>query len=90
MRSPVLIVLAAATLVACNTSTVPDFKRMTEQELMAYNASVPFEDQVFCETAAHTASRIPRRSCITVRDIMAGVTHIGRLETASSNTSVSQ
>lgn len=89
MKALLILFIPVFVLTACE-STKPDFRRMSEEELLAYNASVPTLDQVFCETVSNTASRIPRRTCITVRDRLAGVTHIGRLESPSSNTSYSQ
>lgn len=89
MKALLILFIPASVLTACE-STKPDFRRMSEEELLAYNATVPMMDQVFCETVPNTASRIPRRSCITVRDRLAGASHIGRLESPSSNASYSQ
>ena len=64
--------LALLTIIlnACSSATVPgDFERMSTAELMAYNRTVEFMDQVYCVDEIRTGSHIRRRHCETLHQI---------------------
>lgn len=61
---------------------------MTPAEIMAYNRTVEYLNQVYCSERVGTASHIPRRECITYRDLAEG--RIGPLDTPSSSYSVTR
>ena len=84
------VTLAIPLLLALASCTVPakQFRQMSEAELMAYNETVEYLDQIYCSETQVTFSRIPRRSCITYREMQEG--RIGKLDTPSSSTSYSR
>lgn len=45
---------------------------MSNQELAAYNLSVPVEQRVHCYMKSHVSSRIPRLVCETLEQIYGG------------------
>ncbi|MFT7470636.1 MAG: hypothetical protein ACI8XU_000528 [Kiritimatiellia bacterium] len=79
---PLLLALASCT----GSST--QFKHMSKAELIVYNRSVEYLDQVYCSREAVTFSNIPRRSCLTFREMEEG--RVGSLDTPSSSTSYSR
>lgn len=72
MKAPAVVV--AATLVSACASTgtdeTPRFDRMSPQELYVYNQNLPIREQVVCETRTQTSSRIRKRSCYSLGDLM--------------------
>lgn len=80
-----LILLLALT--SCVTPR-KSFSRMSSAEIMAYNRTVDYLDQVYCEKRSGTVSHIPRRECRTYRDMAEG--RPGNMNTPSSSTSIPQ
>lgn len=69
------IVFALSVLVfavACTSTTQPRFERMSDEELIAYNNSVPAQDQVYCRDEVQVGSHIRRRVCARVQDVVNG------------------
>ncbi len=58
--------------VACSTSSQPRFDRMSEEELIAYNQSVPAQERVYCREEVAVGSHIRRRICSKVQDVING------------------
>jgi len=56
-------------LASCQGTNETVFRQMTDEELIAYNASVPLEDNVHCFNEARTGSYIRKKHCMTLRDI---------------------
>ena len=56
----------------CSAPSQPAFHRMSEEELIAYNASVPNRDRVQCREEVAVGSHIRRRICTKVQDIING------------------
>lgn len=61
------LTLALLSCVGCE-STRPNFKSMSEDELAAYNATVPLHQQVICEEIIPGLSRVRRRVCMTLME----------------------
>ena len=59
-----LIAASAALLVSCSsTPNGGDFSKMSSTELVAYNRSVEFWDQVYCADEIRAGTHIRRRYC---------------------------
>ena len=63
------LAIASLGLTACNITDQRDFDRMNSAELVAYNRTVDFWDQVHCVTEVRTGSHIKRRHCNTLLEI---------------------
>ncbi len=61
---------------------------MTPAEILAYNRTVEYLNQVYCSERVGTASHIRRRECTTYRDLVEG--RIGTLDTPSSSYSATR
>jgi len=79
---PLLLALAS-----CTAPSVR-FTDMTPEEIIAYNQTVEYLNQMYCSERVGTASHIRRRECITYRDLAEG--RIGPLDTPSSSYSRSR
>ncbi len=53
-------------LVACNVSDIPNFERMDEEQLAAYNNGKPLSQMIVCSEENRSFSRVRRRRCMTV------------------------
>lgn len=53
-------------LVACNVSDIPNFERMSESELAAYNNGKAISQMIVCGEEDRSFSRVRRRRCMTV------------------------
>lgn len=65
-------ILPVTVLVLASCSSTPEqipFRKMSLEELLAYNATVPLEDNVYCFEEARTGSYIRKKHCMTVREI---------------------
>lgn len=82
--SSLLLLLALA---SCATPG-PKFHDMSPAELMAYNRTVEYLDQVYCEEEVGTGSHIRRNECMTYRDMYEG--RVGSLNTPSSSRSITR
>lgn len=69
MRILITLVVCALFVSGCATDQV-SFERMTEEELRAYNSDRPVHEQVYCYDRMQTGSRITRRFCDSVIDIV--------------------
>ena len=76
---------ALLALVSC-ANTPPNFRQMSDEELPAYNSSVPIVEQVYCREEIQIGSHIRQRVCVKIQDLLDGT--ITTLNTASSSTSV--
>ena len=65
-----LIAASAALLVSCSsTPNGGDFSKMSSTELVAYNRSVEFWDQVYCADEIRAGTHIRRRYCETYMEL---------------------
>ena len=65
-----LIAASAALLVSCSsTPNVGDFRKMSSPELIAYNRTVEFWDQVYCADEIRAGTYIRRRYCETYMEL---------------------
>ncbi len=67
-RTGLFLVFGCLSLAACK-SDQSDFKHMNSAELVAYNRTVDFWDQVYCVVEVRTGSHIRRRHCNTLYEI---------------------
>ena len=77
-----ILLLALASCAAPGTK----FSDMTPVELMAYNRTVEYLDQVYCQKRIGTGSHIRRQECTSYRDLAEG--RVGSLDTPSSSYSI--
>lgn len=88
MKKVFLTTIAILTLASCNQTNIP-LERMTELELLAYNDSVAFWDQVYCTNDIRTGSHIRKRTCLTLRQLQDyNQTQIGRLYSLSAGSAI--
>tara|TARA_B100001996_G_scaffold365101_1_gene334674 strand:- start:322 stop:618 length:297 start_codon:yes stop_codon:yes gene_type:complete len=73
MRNLLVLIFAAVVLFSCQASEQQSFRKMTEEELIAYNANVPLEQNVFCFEDVRTGSFIKKIRCMTLYDIITEV-----------------
>ena len=66
---PCCIFVLIIMLVACQATGTP-FRKMTDEELIAYNATVPLEQNVICFKDLRTDSHIRKTRCMTIMDIL--------------------
>jgi starvation-inducible outer membrane lipoprotein len=65
-----LLVLTALLGSACTSATTGRrFEKMSANELMTYNRSVQFMEQVYCVEEVRTGSHVRRRHCETLYEI---------------------
>ena len=57
-------------LVAESQTTDKPFRKMSDEELIAYNATVPLEQNVICFKDLRTDSHIRKTRCMTIMDIL--------------------
>ena len=62
------LVFGCLSLTACSSNQT-DFKHMNSAELVAYNRTVDFWEQVHCVDEVRTGSHIRRRHCNTLYEI---------------------
>jgi len=63
------VALTAVLIIACQTMEKP-FRKMTDEELIAYNSTVPLEQNVICFKDLRTDSHIRKTRCMTIMDIL--------------------
>ena len=63
-----MLATLCVSLSACSTNRL-NFERMEVAELIAYNRSVDFWDQVYCVNEIRAGSHIRRRHCSTLLEI---------------------
>jgi len=80
------ITLPLVLLLASCASPKPQFRDMSTAELMSYNSTAAYGDQVQCREEVRIGSHIRRRNCATLRDQIQG--RIGTLDTPSSSQSL--
>jgi len=64
------------TVAGCVASDTPNFNRMTEEEIFAYNLDQPLMKKIYCFEENETSTFIRRRRCMTVEN------YVYRLEKA--------
>lgn len=79
---PLLFALASC------AAPAPKFHDMTAAEIMVYNRTVEYLDQVQCTERVGTGSHIRRTECNTIREILEG--KVGSLDTPSSSRTVAR
>lgn len=88
MRNLFLCACLIPALGAC-TSNTPAFTRMTYAEIVEYNASVDYADQVVCFRALRTGTNIKRRYCETIEQMhkrqISGVQQINTATLGTAN-----
>lgn len=65
-------------LTGCYTSDIPNFERMSYQELADYNNGKPISQMIVCEENTSTFSRVRKRRCMTVQAAYGGVEAAGQ------------
>ncbi|MDD9889547.1 MAG: hypothetical protein OXU66_08415 [Gammaproteobacteria bacterium] len=70
MKTLLMLVAAAFVLASCQSADHVPFRQMSEQELIAYNTSVPLGDNVYCFEDVRTGSFIRRKYCLTLQEIV--------------------
>ena len=66
MKRDVSVGLLCLVLAACESSGVPNFERMNEAELAAWNQGKPIHQMIVCSENTRSFSRVRRRRCMTV------------------------
>lgn len=69
MKNAAILGLLGVLVTAC-ANQPPAFHRMSEKELMAYNATRPVEEQVLCTKETSTTTYIRRTRCQTVQQLV--------------------
>ena len=64
-----LLVIATMILTACTSLTQPNFYRMSESEIAAYNEAVAAWDQVTCISIQIESGQVSRKLCGTMEEI---------------------
>lgn len=67
-RPAIALLFSLLGLTACSSNNI-NFERMERDELVAYNRSVDFWDQVYCVDEIRAGSHIRRRHCNTLLEI---------------------
>lgn len=62
------VCMGISLVTACNAAPV-DFRRMSDAELIAYNRTVEYWDQVYCSDEIRAGSHIKRRQCETYNEL---------------------
>ena len=63
------VLVSGVTVTGCQTTDTP-FRKMTDEELIAYNSTVPLEQNVIYFKDLRTDSHIRKVRCMTVMDIL--------------------
>jgi hypothetical protein len=84
LSTALLLLFALTSCVAPRKS----FSQMSAAEIMAYNRTVEYRDQIYCERKTYAGSHIPRNECRTLLQIAEGSP--GSLNTPSSSQSILQ
>lgn len=66
MKISFLSIVLVLFLASCQSANQIAFRQMTEEQLIAYNASVPLEDNVYCFNEPKTGSYIRKKYCMTL------------------------
>ncbi|MDA9297318.1 hypothetical protein N9Q44_04285 [Gammaproteobacteria bacterium] len=65
MKAPVLLLLGAALAACAIDDGMPNFERMSAEELAAYNSGRNLSQMIVCQEATSTTSRVRRKRCAT-------------------------
>ncbi len=65
-------------------SGIPNFERMSSEELAAYNASQPLLQKIVCLDDERSFSRVRRRTCATVEAIYGSAAQIDQISVLSN------
>ncbi len=66
MKAPVLFILSAVLASCAIDDGIPNFERMSVEELAAYNEGRNLSQMIVCQEATTTTSRVRRKRCATV------------------------
>jgi len=79
------IVLSSLALAACvDTSGIPNFERMSEEELAEYNSGRPLSQMIVCGEDERSFSRVRRRRCMTVQQMYGSAEQARQLDVLGS------
>lgn len=79
------ILFASVLLTACvDTRGLPNFERMNEAELAAYNRDRPLAQMIVCSEENREFSRVRRRRCATVEQMYGSLDEIQQLDVLNS------
>ena len=85
LATGLFIVLCGLAPAACvDTSGVPNFERMSEAELAAYNRDRPIAQMIVCGDEDRAFSRVRRRQCMTVEQMYGSVEQASELDVLNS------
>lgn len=79
MQKLFTIALLSLGLMACEVSDVPNFERMSFEELAAYNNGKPLGQMIVCSEENRSFSRVRRRRCMTVEAMYGSTEQINQL-----------
>lgn len=79
------IVVASLTLAACvDTSGIPNFERMSQEELAEYNSNRSLAQMIVCGEDQRSFSRVRRRRCMTVQQMYGSADQARQLDVLGS------
>ena len=67
-------------LAACEVSTLPNFERMSFEELAEYNQGRNLSQMIVCAENERAFSRVRRRSCMTVEAMYGSAQQASQLQ----------
>ncbi len=79
MKKLFILGLLSFGLVACEASGIPNFERMSFDELAAYNNGKPLNQMIVCSEENRSFSRVRRRRCMTVEAMYGSSDQISQL-----------
>ncbi len=79
MQKLIMLGLLSLGLVACVASDIPNFERMSFEELAAYNNGRPLGQMIVCSEENRSFSRVRRRRCMTVEAMYGSADQISQL-----------
>lgn len=84
----VFIALSSAFLLSSCIEAGPNFERMTEAELAAYNSNRNLAQMIVCSEASREFSRVRRRRCATVEQMYGSVEQAEQLGVLNATTGI--
>lgn len=65
MRAPILLFISTVLASCAIDDGMPNFERMSAEELAAYNEGRNLSQMIICQEATSTTSRVRRKRCAT-------------------------
>gem|GEM_PF-263162 len=79
------IVFSSIVLAACvDTRGIPNFERMSQEELAEYNNARPLAQMIVCGEDERSFSRVRRRRCMTVEQMYGSADQARQLDVLGS------